>query len=126
MAEEFVMSTSMKLVMAIVRPSKLDRILDQLGRVGIQALTVTEAKGYGRQKGPTEIYRGVEFTAKALPMLKVEVAVPTHLVEKIVEAIVGAARTGQPGDGKVFIFALDEAVSIRTGTSEEAAPPLAA
>jgi nitrogen regulatory protein P-II 2 len=120
------MGTSMKLVMAIVKPRKLDQILDGLGRLGIQALTVTEAKGYGRLKGPTEIYRGVEYAAKFLPMLKIEVAVPTHQVGKIVETIVGVAKTGQTGDGKIFVFALDDAVSIRTGTSEEAAPPLAA
>jgi nitrogen regulatory protein P-II 2 len=117
---------SMKLVMAIVKPSKLDQILEGLARLGIKALTVTEVKGYGRQKGPTEIYRGMEYTAKFLPMLKVEAAVPSHLVGKITEAIVGVAKTGQTGDGKIFVFALDDAVSIRTGASEEAAPPFAA
>lgn len=120
------MGQSMKLVIAIVKPAKLDQILEALARLGIQALTVTEVKGYGRQKGHTEIYRGAEYTAKYLPMLKLEVAVSAHQVGKVVDAIVAVAKTGKTGDGKIFVFPLDHAVSIRTGETEEAVPPLAA
>jgi len=120
------MGQSMKLVMAIVKPSKLDQILEALTRLGIEALTVTETKGYGKQKGHTEIYRGAEYTAKFLPMFKIEVAVLSHQVGKAIEAIVGVAKTGRTGDGKIFVLPLDQAVSIRTGAAEEAAPPLAA
>ena len=105
----------MKIVMAIIKPFKLDDVRDALTQLGIQGLTVTEVKGFGRQKGHTEIYRGAEYTVSFLPKIKIEVAVSTDIVDKAVEAIVGAAKTGQIGDGKVFVFPLDHAVRIRTG-----------
>ena len=120
------MGQSIKLVMAIVKPFKLEQIVEALARLGVRGLTVTEAKGYGRQKGHTEIYRGAEYTAKFLPMLKIDVAVPGHQVEKVIEAIVGAAKTGHIGDGKIFVFPLDSSVSIHTGEPDETVPPLAA
>ncbi len=105
----------MKIVMAIIKPFKLDEVRDALTAVGVQGLTVTEVKGYGRQKGHTEIYRGTEYAVSFLPKLKVEVAVGTEQVDKVVEAISSAAKTGQIGDGKIFVFAIDHAVRIRTG-----------
>jgi nitrogen regulatory protein PII len=116
----------MKLVCAIVKPFKLDEIAQSLARIGIRSFTVTETKGYG-QKGHTEIYRGAEFTASFLPMAKIEVAVAAHQVEEIVQAILRAARTGQKGDGTIFISQIDDVLSIRTGSAEdETVPPLAA
>ena len=108
----------MKIVMAIIKPFKLDDVRDALTRLGVQGLTVTEVKGFGRQKGHTEIYRGAEYAVSFLPKLKIEVAVPADLVERAVEAIAGAARTGQIGDGKVFVFPLEHAVRIRTGETD--------
>ena len=108
----------MKIVMAIIKPFKLDEVHEALTAVGIQGLTVTEVKGYGRQKGHTEIYRGAEYAVSFLPKIKIEVAVATDIVDKAVEAIVGAAKTGQIGDGKVFVFPLDQAVRIRTGETD--------
>ncbi len=105
----------MKIVMAIIKPFKLDEVRDALTALGIQGLTVTEVKGYGRQKGHTEIYRGTEYAVSFLPKIKVEVAVSTDQVEKVVEAIGNAAKTGQIGDGKIFVFSLESAVRIRTG-----------
>jgi nitrogen regulatory protein P-II 2 len=105
----------MKIVMAIIKPFKLDEVREALTAVGIQGLTVTEVKGYGRQKGHTEIYRGTEYAVSFLPKLKVEVAVPADLVDRAVEAITSAAKTGQIGDGKIFVFGIDSAVRIRTG-----------
>jgi nitrogen regulatory protein PII len=116
---------SLKLVCAIVRPFKLDPIVDSLTCIGIRSLTVTEAKGYG-QKGQTELYRGAEFTAKFLPMIKIEVAVPAHQVEDVIRTIVRAAKTGQAGDGTIFISELDRVLSVRTGVTDETVPPLAA
>jgi nitrogen regulatory protein P-II 2 len=111
----------MKIVMAIIKPFKLDEVRDALTGIGVHGLTVTEVKGYGRQKGHTEIYRGTEYAVNFLPKVKIEVAVDTPQVEKVVEAITAAARTGQIGDGKIFVLALDHAVRIRTGESDVAA-----
>jgi nitrogen regulatory protein P-II 2 len=111
----------MKLIMAVIKPFKLDEIRDALTRVGVHGLTVTEAKGYGRQKGHTEIYRGNEYTVNFLPKLKIEVAVASDQLEKVTAAIIGAAKTGQIGDGKIFVMELDHAVRIRTGETDETA-----
>jgi nitrogen regulatory protein P-II 2 len=108
----------MKYVTAIIKPFKLDEIRDALVRVGVQGLTVTETKGYGRQRGHTEIYRGAEYTVNFVPKLKIEVAATSDQVDKVIEAISGAARTGEIGDGKIFVFALEEAVRIRTGETD--------
>jgi nitrogen regulatory protein P-II 2 len=105
----------MKIVMAIIKPFKLDEVRDALTAVGVHGLTVTEVKGYGRQKGHTEIYRGAEYAVSFLPKLKIEVAVATDLVDRTIEAISAAARTGQIGDGKIFVSSLEQAVRIRTG-----------
>jgi nitrogen regulatory protein P-II 2 len=109
---------SMKIVMAIIKPFKLDEVREALTAVGIQGLTVTEVKGYGRQKGHTEIYRGAEYAVSFLPKVKIEVAVSTELVERTVEAIATAARTGQIGDGKIFVTTIDQALRIRTGETD--------
>jgi nitrogen regulatory protein P-II 2 len=111
----------MKLVMAIIKPFKLDEIRDALMGVGVHGLTVTEAKGFGRQKGHTEIYRGAEYTVNFLPKLKIEVAVATDEVEKVTAAIMSVAKTGAIGDGKIFVIPLDHAVRIRTGETDETA-----
>ena len=111
----------MKIVMAIIKPFKLDEVRDALTSLGVQGLTVTEVKGYGRQKGHTEIYRGAEYAVSFLPKIKVEVAVPTEMVDKVIVAITKAAKTGQIGDGKIFVFGLDQAVRIRTGETDAAA-----
>ncbi len=108
----------MKIVMAIIKPFKLDEVREALTAVGLQGLTVTEVKGYGRQKGHTEIYRGAEYAVNFLPKVKVEVAVADELADKAVEAISTAARTGQIGDGKIFVYGLDKAVRIRTGETD--------
>ncbi len=113
--------TRMKIVMAIIKPFKLDEVRDALTAIGVQGLTVTEVKGYGRQKGHTEIYRGTEYAVSFLPKLKIEVAVSADLVDKVVEAISSAAKTGQIGDGKIFVYGLDQAIRIRTGESDAAA-----
>src|SRR6516162_6321019 len=113
--------TFMKLVMAVIKPFKLDEIRDALTGVGIHGLTVTEAKGYGRQKGHTEIYRGTEYTVNLLPKLKIEVAVAAGQGDKVVAAIIRAAKTGEIGDGKIFVMPLDHAVRIRTGETDETA-----
>ena len=105
----------MKLIMAIVKPFKLDEVLESLTALGIQGLTVSEVKGFGRQKGQTEIYRGAEYAVNFLPKVKVEVAVPDDLAEQVVEAIQKAANTGRIGDGKVFVLDVSQAVRIRTG-----------
>jgi nitrogen regulatory protein P-II 2 len=108
----------MKIVMAIIKPFKLDQVREALTAVGIQGLTVTEVKGYGRQKGHTEIYRGAEYAVSFLPKIKIEVAVNDDLADKTVDAITAAARTGQIGDGKIFVFGIDQAVRIRTGETD--------
>ncbi len=111
----------MKIVMAIIKPFKLDEVRDALTSLGVQGLTVTEVKGYGRQKGHTDIYRGAEYAVSFLPKIKVEIAVPTEMVDKVVGAITKSAKTGQIGDGKIFVFGLDQAVRIRTGETDAAA-----
>ena len=111
----------MKIVMAIIKPFKLDEVRDALTAVGVHGMTVTEVKGYGRQKGHTEIYRGTEYAVSFLPKLKIEVAVPANQADKIIETITSAAKTGQIGDGKIFVIPLDQAVRIRTGESDSAA-----
>jgi len=111
----------MKIIMAVIKPFKLDSVRDAQTRLGIQGLTVTEVKGYGRQKGHTEIYRGAEYAVTFLPKLKIEVAVPSDRVDKIIEAISGAAKTGEIGDGKIFVLGIDRAVRIRTGELDELA-----
>ncbi len=108
----------MKIVMAIIKPYKLDEVRDALTELGLQGLTVTEVKGYGRQKGHTEIYRGAEYAISFLPKLKIEVAVPAAQVDQAVEAISAAAKTGQIGDGKIFVLPLEQAVRIRTGETD--------
>jgi nitrogen regulatory protein P-II 2 len=109
----------MKIVMAIIKPFKLEEVRDALTAIGVHGLTVTEVKGYGRQKGHTEIYRGAEYAVSFLPKLKIEVAVNADVVDQVVEAIVAAARTGQIGDGKIFVYNLDSAVRIRTGERDK-------
>ena len=111
----------MKIVMAIIKPFKLDEVRDALTGIGVHGMTVTEVKGYGRQKGHTEIYRGAEYAVNFLPKVKIEVAVDSNLVDKAVDAISTAAKTGQIGDGKIFILPLEAAVRIRTGESDVAA-----
>ena len=111
----------MKLVIAIIKPFKLEDVRDALTKIGVAGLTITEVKGYGRQKGHTEIYRGAEYTVNFLPKLKIEVAVASDQVDTVVAAIVGAAKTGQIGDGKIFVMSLDHAVRIRTGETDETA-----
>ena len=108
----------MKIVMAVIKPFKLEEVRDALTAIGVHGLTVTEVKGYGRQKGHTEIYRGAEYAVSFLPKLKIEVAVTTEMVDKVIDAIVASARTGQIGDGKIFVFGLDAAVRIRTGEKD--------
>ncbi len=105
----------MKLIVAIIKPFKLDDVREALSEVGIAGMTVTEVKGYGRQKGHTELYRGAEYVVDFLPKVKIEVAVSEELVERAVEAIANAARTGKIGDGKIFILPLNEVIRIRTG-----------
>jgi nitrogen regulatory protein P-II 2 len=108
----------MKIVMAIIKPFKLEEVRDALTGLGVHGLTVTEVKGYGRQKGHTEIYRGAEYAVSFLPKLKIEVAVASDLVPKVIDSITAAARTGQIGDGKIFVTALEKAVRIRTGETD--------
>ena len=105
----------MKLITAIIKPFKLDEVREALSAIGVQGITVTEVKGFGRQKGHTELYRGAEYVVDFLPKVKVEVVVKDDDVERCVDAIVKAARTGKIGDGKVFVFNLEQVVRIRTG-----------
>ena len=105
----------MKIVMAIIKPFKLEEVRDALTAIGVHGLTVTEVKGYGRQKGHTEIYRGAEYAVSFLPKLKIEVAVGSDLVSQVIDAISAAAKTGQIGDGKIFVSPIEQAVRIRTG-----------
>jgi nitrogen regulatory protein P-II 1 len=105
----------MRKVEAIIKPFKLDDVKEALSGIGIQGMTVTEVKGFGRQKGHTELYRGAEYVVDFLPKIKIEITVSEEMVEKVVEVIVEAANTGRIGDGKIFVLPLDEAVRIRTG-----------
>ena len=105
----------MKLITAIIKPFKLDEVKEALQEVGLQGITVTEAKGFGRQKGHTELYRGAEYVVDFLPKVKVEAAVSDELVDRVIEAIEGAARTGKIGDGKIFVYDVLQVIRIRTG-----------
>lgn len=108
----------MKLITAIIKPFKLDDVREGLSALGVQGMTVTEVKGYGRQKGHTEIYRGAEYAVSFLPKIKIEVAVKSDMADAVIEAITAKARTGQIGDGKIFVTALDRVVRIRTGEAD--------
>jgi len=108
----------MKLVVAIIKPFKLDEVRDALTGLGVRGMTVTEVKGYGRQKGHTEIYRGAEYAVNFLPKIRVEVAVASEEADRVVEAIGAAAKTGQIGDGKIFVMPLDHAMRIRTSETD--------
>jgi len=108
----------MKIVMAIIKPFKLEEVRDALNSLGVHGLTVTEVKGYGRQKGHTEIYRGAEYAVSFLPKLKIEVAVGAEMVAGVIDAIASSARTGQIGDGKIFVMPLERAIRIRTGETD--------
>src|ERR1700748_2462615 len=110
----------MKIVMAIIKPFKLDEVRDALTAIGVHGMTVTEVKGYGRQKGHTEIYRGAEYAVTFLPKIKVEVAVASDQVDKTIETISPVAKTGQIGDGKIFVLGIDSAVRVRTGETDAA------
>ena len=111
----------MKKIEAIVKPFKLDEVREALAEVGVTGLTVTEVKGFGRQKGHTELYRGAEYVVDFLPKVKIEVVVPEKMVEGAIEGIIKAARTGKIGDGKIFITAVERVVRIRTGEEDESA-----
>ena len=111
----------MKLVTAIVKPFKLDEVREALAELGVNGLTVTEVKGFGRQKGHTELYRGAEYVVDFLPKVKIEAAVPDDLLEQCLEAIQKSARTGKIGDGKIFVFVIEQAIRIRTGETGDAA-----
>lgn len=113
--------SAMKLVMAVIKPFKLDEVREALTPLGVQGLTVTEVKGFGRQKGQTEIYRGAEYHVSFLPKVKIEVAVPAEMVDAVVEAIASTARTGKIGDGKIFVMDVERALRIRTGETDESA-----
>ncbi|MDB5599176.1 MAG: transcriptional regulator [Xanthobacteraceae bacterium] len=109
----------MKLIIAIIKPFKLDEVRDALNGIGVHGMTVTEVKGYGRQKGHTEIYRGAEYAVNFLPKIRVEIAVAANLVDRTIDVIGAAAKTGQIGDGKIFVTSLDHAVRIRTGETDD-------
>ena len=111
----------MKMVTAIIKPFKLDEVRDALTPLGVQGLTVSEVKGFGRQKGQTEIYRGAEYHVNFLPKVKIEVAVASEIAEQVVEAIIKAAHTGKIGDGKIFVLDIERAVRIRTGETDGSA-----
>jgi nitrogen regulatory protein P-II 2 len=111
----------MKLVIAVIKPFKLEDVRDALTAIGVRGMTVTEVKGYGRQKGHTEIYRGAEYAVNFLPKIRLEVAVAADEVDKVVEAISAAAKTGQIGDGKIFVAPIEHAVRIRTGETDAGA-----
>jgi nitrogen regulatory protein P-II 1 len=111
----------MKKIEAVIKPFKLDDVREALSELGASGLTVTEVKGFGRQKGHTELYRGAEYVVDFLPKIKIEVVVPTNLLEAAVDAIVKAAHTGKIGDGKIFVFSVEQVVRIRTGETDESA-----
>jgi len=111
----------MKKIEAIFKPFKLDEVREALSEIGVSGLTVTEVKGFGRQKGHTELYRGAEYVVDFLPKVKVEVVVPEKLLESAIDAIIKAARTGKIGDGKIFVTEVEQAIRIRTGETDEAA-----
>ena len=111
----------MKLITAIIKPFKLDEVREALATVGVQGITVTEVKGFGRQKGHTELYRGAEYVVDFLPKVKVEAAVGDEMVDQVVEALEKSARTGKIGDGKIFVYSLEQVIRIRTGETGELA-----
>jgi nitrogen regulatory protein P-II 2 len=111
----------MKLVIAVIKPFKLDEVRDALTRIGVHGMTVAEVKGYGRQKGHMEIYRGAEYAVNFLPKVRIEVAIASEQLEQVMDAIAAAARTGQIGDGKIFVTPLEQAVRIRTGETDTGA-----
>lgn len=111
----------MKLITAIIKPQKIDDVRDALGKVGVQGMTVTDVKGYGRQKGHAEVYRGTEYQVNFIPKLKLEIAVASSIADQAVEAVVKAAGSGAIGDGKVFVLDLEKAVRIRTGEVDDSA-----
>jgi nitrogen regulatory protein P-II 2 len=111
----------MKMIIAIIKPSRLDAVLEAVTEAGASGLTVTEVRGYGRQRGKTEVYRGAEYEVKLLPKVKLEIAVPTDIADKVVEAVANTANTGKIGDGKVFVLDLEQALRIRTGDRDAAA-----
>ena len=111
----------MKLITAVVKPFRLDDVRNALAEVGVQGMTVTEVKGFGRQRGHTELYRGAEYVVDFLPKVKIEAAVKTELLEQVIEAIEKSANTGKIGDGKIFVFELEKVVRIRTGETDAAA-----
>ena len=111
----------MKMIMAVIKPFKLDDVHQALNKIGVEGMTVGEVKGFGRQKGQTEIYRGAEYAVNFLPKLKIEVGIDDELEDKVVAAIGSAGKTGQIGDGKIFVWDLDHAVRIRTGETDAAA-----
>ena len=111
----------MKMLSAVIKPFKLDEVREALSALGVHGITVTEVKGFGRQKGHTELYRGAEYVVDFLPKIKVEVVVPDASVDSVIDAIVGAARTGKIGDGKIFVTPIDEVIRIRTGETGDAA-----
>ena len=111
----------MKLIVAIIKPFKLEEVKEALAGIGVEGMTVTEVKGFGRQKGHTEVYRGSEYTVDFLPKVKVEIVVADEIVAKVIAAVVQSAKTGKIGDGKVFVLPIDEAVRIRTGEQGEIA-----
>ena len=108
----------MKFVIAVIKPFKLDEVRDALTRIGIHGMTVTEVKGYGRQKGHTEIYRGAEYQVNFLPKLRLEIAIASEQLDQVIEVIAAAARTGQIGDGKIFVMPVERALRIRTGETD--------
>lgn len=108
----------MKIIMAIIKPFKLDEVREKLTALGVDAMTVTEVKGYGRQKGHTEVYRGAEYIVNFVPKVKLEIVVDEKIADDVVDAITGAAKTGQIGDGKVFVSSIEHAVRIRTGETQ--------
>src|SRR5579872_1572442 len=105
----------MKMVTAVIKPFKLDDVREALSDIGVQGITVTEVKGFGRQKGHTELYRGAEYVVDFLPKVKIELAIPDELLDRVTDAIMNAAKTGKIGDGKIFVYQLDQAIRIRTG-----------
>jgi nitrogen regulatory protein P-II 2 len=112
---------AMKLIIAVIKPFKLDEVRDALTRIGIHGMTVTEVKGYGRQKGHMEIYRGAEYAINFLPKVRIEVAVPSEQLDRVMETVITAAKTGKIGDGKIFVTPLEQAVRIRTGETDAGA-----
>ncbi len=111
----------MKLIIAVIKPFKLDEVRDALTRIGVHGMTVSEVKGYGRQKGHTEIYRGAEYAINFLPKVRIDVAVASEQLDQVIDAIAGAAKTGQIGDGKIFVVPLEQAMRIRTGETDTGA-----